>query len=120
MPPVPQDQFLRDLGLRLYQQYGMSARSVTIRFAAGKLKLSLPEISLQAPSVRNAGDVVSQILAVLAEADRPLKGQAIATRAGRKFNSHFKQVLAQLKRDGEVVLVADGYTLPPDQDQTET
>jgi hypothetical protein len=120
MPPLPQDQFLRDLWLRIYHQYGMSAQSVTVRFAAGKLKLSLPEMTLATPPEANTGDVASQILAVLAEADRPLKGQAIASRAGRKFNSHFKQTLAQLKRDGEVVLVADGYTLPPDQDLTDT
>ena len=120
MPPVPQDQFLRDLWLRLYQQYGMTPERLTVHFTNGTLKLVLPHVTLQATAEPAGGDVASQILDVLAEADRPLKGQAIATRAGRKFNSHFKQVLAQLKRDGEVVLVADGYTLPPDQDLTET
>jgi hypothetical protein len=98
----------------------MTPERLTVHFTNGTLKLVLPHVTLQATAEPAGGDVASQILAVLAEADRPLKGQAIAARAGRKFNSHFKQVLAQLKRDGEVVLVADGYTLPPDQDLTET
>ena len=48
MPPVPQDQFLRDLWLRLYQQYGMTPERLTVHFTKGTLKLVLPHVTLQA------------------------------------------------------------------------
>jgi hypothetical protein len=121
MNPLPADQFMRELWLRLYQQYGMSAQTVTVKFAAGKLRLRLPEVTLQAPAEQSGSDIGNRILAVLGEADRPLKAQAVANRAGAKFNSHFKQILTRLKREGQIVLTPDGYSIPEEpEDEAET
>jgi hypothetical protein len=94
MNPLSTKLFLRELWQILHRQFGMSARRLSVRFGnAPKLRLTLPELT-QLPAEPPGSDVASQILAVMAEADRPVKGRAIAGRAGRKFNSHFKQVLA--------------------------
>jgi hypothetical protein len=60
------------------------------------------------------------ILDVLAECARPLKGEAVARRGGRRFNAHFSKVLAQLVRSGEVLKTGDGYWLADRAEPNET
>jgi hypothetical protein len=49
------------------------------------------------------------VLEVLAEADGPLKAQAIARRAGRSYSGAFRATLAQMVREGVIVLGPEGY-----------
>ena len=51
------------------------------------------------------------ILALMAEVEKPLKGASIARRLGRRETSHFRGVLAQLRRDGKLHNGGDGYWL---------
>ncbi len=51
------------------------------------------------------------ILEVLAGADRPLKAQSIANRAGRACSGPFRATLASMVRDGDLVLLEEGYSL---------
>jgi hypothetical protein len=53
--------------------------------------------------------VEAAILSTLARAERPLKGGAIAARAGRRYHGYFRQCLSRLKRAGRIRLLADGY-----------
>jgi hypothetical protein len=56
-----------------------------------------------------------QILQTLADADRPLKSSAVAARAGRKFDGHFRRVMKQLREAGEIHQDdAGNYSLPDD------
>lgn len=47
------------------------------------------------------------ILRVLARAERPLKGCTTATRAGLRYNSHFRDVMSELREKGLVIVDAD-------------
>jgi hypothetical protein len=68
----------------------------------------------------NGGEVERAILDVLARAERPLKGSAIASRAGRRASSYFRETLTRLVRSGVLVKPpGGGYWLasrgaPPD------
>lgn len=53
----------------------------------------------------------SKVITVVGQAGKPLKGSAIAGRCGAKYSSHFRQLLATMKRDGFLRKVADGYEL---------
>jgi hypothetical protein len=52
------------------------------------------------------------IMDVLRLARLPLKGRAIAFRAGWRFSSHFRQVLARLVQTKVIANTPDGYCLP--------
>ena len=54
------------------------------------------------------------ILEVLGDADNPLKAQSIANRAGRACSGPFRAALASMVRDGDIVLLDDGYSLSED------
>jgi hypothetical protein len=57
-------------------------------------------------------DLAAQIVAVLAASDSPLKGRAIAIRAGRQYTSYLRQKLADMREAGEIILTDEGYALP--------
>lgn len=115
MNPLPPDEFLRQLAQLVYRQYGLVPRSVAVRFAAGEFRLRLPE-PWPAPGGPDApaADIASQILDVLGRADRPLKGRAIAARAGRPYSGQFRQKLSELKEAGDIRLTPEGYALADD------
>ncbi len=51
------------------------------------------------------------IVSVLKEADRPLKGEAVARRAGKNYTGHFRAALARLRERGIVLMLEAGYWL---------
>lgn len=53
-----------------------------------------------------------RILDALAAAAGPLKGEAVARRAGKRYNGYFREVLAGMVRDGLLVRTDEGYRLP--------
>jgi hypothetical protein len=55
------------------------------------------------------------VLAVLARAERPLKGRTIATRAGIRYNSHFRDVMSGLKERKLVVSDEERRYWPADR-----
>lgn len=54
---------------------------------------------------------VAAIVAVMETAEKPLKGSAIARRADRKYNPHFRRTLGQMRRAGILRATPDGYWL---------
>jgi hypothetical protein len=66
---------------------------------------------------RAQSDTEEAIVAVLRRAEGPLKGSAIARRAGRKYNGHFRERLSRLTADGTLERDEDGYFLP-ESDET--
>jgi hypothetical protein len=46
-------------------------------------------------------DLERNILEVVRNADGPLKGRSIANRLQRHYSSHFRSVLARLKKEGK-------------------
>lgn len=59
------------------------------------------------------------IVATLDKADRPLKGEAVARRAGKNYTGHFRTVLRQLKDRKIVLLLDEGYWLAENASQEE-
>jgi hypothetical protein len=55
------------------------------------------------------------VLAVLAKAERPMKGCTVATRAGLKYNSHFRDVMSELKEKRLVIVDGDRRYWPADR-----
>jgi hypothetical protein len=51
------------------------------------------------------------IVGVLTGAERPLKGQAIARRAGKNYCGYFRTALARLSERGIIVVGPDGYEI---------
>jgi hypothetical protein len=51
------------------------------------------------------------IVEQLAAADRPRRGAALARSCGRRYNSHFRTVIAGLESEGVVAPIANGYWL---------
>ena len=51
-------------------------------------------------------------LAVLARAERPLKGRTIAARAGLRYTSHFRELMAGLVRKGLVITTSERLYWP--------
>jgi hypothetical protein len=54
-------------------------------------------------------------LAVLARADQPLKGRTVATRAGIRYTSHFREMMSGLVNRELVVVAAGGGYWPADR-----
>jgi hypothetical protein len=51
------------------------------------------------------------VLAVLAQAEKPLKQEAIARRAGKRYGPYFRTCCAALGREGLIVEVDGGWKL---------
>lgn len=51
------------------------------------------------------------IVEQLAKADRPPRGAALARACGRRYNSHFRTVIAHLQTEGVVAPISSGYWL---------
>ena len=78
-----------------------------------KLRLAFPPAPPPPSDLGPPTDIALKILAVLAEAERPLKDAAVTRPAGCVYNSHFKSVLSRLKKQGKIVWsAAEGYALP--------
>jgi hypothetical protein len=81
-----------------------------------KLALKGPHTTATDNRQEGPGELRDVILGVLADADGQLKSSAVARRAGRKFDGHFRRVVKLMREAGEIVLTPDGnYTLPPDE-----
>lgn len=81
-----------------------------------KQKLSIDpaawHLARAAEAARNGADVASVVVQVLQRSSRPLKGAAIARRAGKPYTPHFRTVLSRLVKDGIVRKVSgSGYWL---------
>jgi hypothetical protein len=57
-------------------------------------------------------DIEAALLRVIDRAEKPLKGRAVAARAGLAYNSHLRQVLAGLRRRERIVLAPGGGYWP--------
>lgn len=76
--------------------------------------LTLPESSMADSTSDAKAEAVTleltdrekAVLGVLARAERPLKGRTIATRAGIRYNSHFRDVMSGL-RERKLVIADD-------------
>jgi len=55
------------------------------------------------------------VLRVLAKGEGPLKGCTVATRAGLRYNSHFRDVMSELKEKGLVMVDGDRRYWPTDR-----
>lgn len=73
--------------------------------------VTMPKQTSRPPNPTEAEEA---ILAVLRRAERPLKGSAIASRAGKRYTGHFRESLARLTADGTLLHDEDGYRLAPD------
>jgi hypothetical protein len=51
------------------------------------------------------------LLEAARQAGRPLKGRALASPAGCRYNPHCKSVLVRLVRQGRLMKTMDGYTV---------
>jgi hypothetical protein len=81
-----------------------------------KLALKGPHATQADGLQEGAAELRDVILGVLADADGPLKTSAIARRAGRKYDGHFRRTIKTMRDAGEIALTPDGnYTLPPDE-----
>ncbi|MGE3809175.1 MAG: hypothetical protein AB7K24_31305 [Gemmataceae bacterium] len=74
------------------------------------LRLDLTQLAPQLPEVRSR--IETSVVDVLRLAQQPLKGRAIAFRAGWRFSSHLRQVLARMVQAGVIASTPDGYSLP--------
>lgn len=54
---------------------------------------------------------MQRILSVLGEANRPLKGETVARRAGKNYTGHFRTALHQLRERELILLLDEGYWL---------
>ena len=65
------------------------------------------------PPPPKANKVAVAVLRVLEASPLPLRGKQLATAAGLKPGSHFREVVAALKREGKVAKVKGGYRAAP-------
>lgn len=96
---------------------------IPIRVALDPLPMTTELAQAATPDAEQAQPgTVRAILDVMGTAEKPLKGEAIARRAGKKYNPHFRRTLSQLKREGTLRAVEGGYWLAarpvPDADGT--
>ncbi len=63
------------------------------------------------PRPRRRRQLRELIVEHLAIADRPPRGAALARVCGRRYNSHFRTVIAGLEAEGVVTVAAGGYWL---------
>lgn len=66
------------------------------------------------PALLGAGRTTrARLLAILLACGKPLKGRAVASRAGLKMNGHTRAVLASLVIEGAVARTSRGYAVTP-------
>jgi hypothetical protein len=75
--------------------------------------------SPRADKIHRASETEDAILRVLARAEKPLKGTAIATRAGLSYSSHLREALAEMVRNGRLIRGPQGGYWPADRPLSE-
>ena len=113
---------LRDaVRARRGQRLGSVFLQVQVSYADGHIELhQLAITSKPTPATSAAAEPVrldltkreKAVLAVLARAERPLKGVSIAKRARIRYNSHFRDVMSGLRERGLVILDAEHHYWP--------
>jgi hypothetical protein len=89
---------------------------VEVRHAGFRAVLTITTHDTESPQVGT--DLAQQILDTMRLLDKPLKGRAIASRAGRQYTSHFRRILTDLREAGSIILTDEGYALPDVASQT--
>jgi hypothetical protein len=77
----------------------------------------LPENTSSRPAtnVNRLSEMEETVLGVLLRAEKPLKGSAIASRAGVRYSSHIRQVLSELVQKGKLIRAPQGGYWPADR-----
>lgn len=97
--------------------YALVSLSITVRGSDGimsqaQLRPAVPLLSGPAGSQEtDPGNIRSQIEKALQDSPVPLKGRAIARRVNRPFTSYFREVLADMRDRGRLILAGGGYWL---------
>jgi hypothetical protein len=87
---------------------GATVLTASRRGAAIQVPVSPPP---DAPRPTRRRQLRELLVEQLAAAERPPRGVALARACGRRYNSHFRTVIARLESEGVVTPAAGGYWL---------